>query len=236
MKVKEQMAFDLTGIESDGELKFEFVKRTDSRYQEIRNRHYIPNSGTHGQQIHFVIHYKNKVFGIISGASSVYGVKARDQFFKIPADKEVKQKYFLPAIINNTVFRLEYHEKNLATKVLSKWRRLIAWMWEEIYDVPVIGFETFVIENDTRKGTLYKADNWTYCGETAGSTKSHKGMKNPSTRKSTEVKMIYCKWLKNKEITPKKPYKSSWKAETKEEKERAKRIVVKKKEWLGILF
>lgn len=217
-------------------ISFEFVKRTDKRYQEIRDRHYIPNRGTHGQQVHFVIHYKGMVAGIISGASSVYGVKARDEFFGIPKDKNIKQKYFLPAIINNTVFRMEYHEKNLATRVLSKWRKVISELWFELYSVPVIGFETFVIEENWRKGTLYKADNWSFLGNTAGNTKAHKGMNNPSTRHETDVKMIYCKWIKNKPIVPTTAYVSSWKAETPEEKQREKRIANLKKEMVGVLF
>jgi len=32
-------------------------------------------------------------------------------------------------------------------------------LWEDLYGVPVIGFETFVVEEDWRKGTLYRADN-----------------------------------------------------------------------------
>ena len=221
----------------DDDIKLEFCKRTDKRYQEIRNRHYIPNNGTHGQQIHFLIHYKDKIVGIISGASSVYGVKARDDFFNIPNDRNIKQKYYLPAIINNVVFRLEYHEKNLATRVLSKFRKVISKLWEEIYEVPVIGFETFVVETETRKGALYKADNWVFVGYTKGSTKLHsKGLKNKSTRKIVETKMIYCKWINNKAIVPTVEYKSSWKCETEIEKTRKKRIDKLKKDLIGELF
>lgn len=219
------------------DIKLEFCKRTDERYQEIRNRHYIPNNGTHGQQIHFLVHYKEKIVGIISGASSVYGVKSRDDFFNIPKDREIKQKYYLPAIINNVVFRLEYHEKNLATRVLSKFRKVVSKLWEEIYEVPVIGFETFVIENETRKGSLYKADNWTFVGYTKGNTKRHtNGLKNVHVRKSTEEKMIYCKWINNKIIVPTVEYKSSWKCETEIEKARKKRIDKLKKDLVGRLF
>ena len=152
----------------------EVCKRSDKHYQDIRDRHYVPNRGTHGQQIHFLIWYKDKLVGIISGASSVYGVKARDKFFQIPSDQKVKQKLYLPAIINNTVFRLEHHEPNLATRVLSKWRKTITILWDKLYGVPVLGFETFVVEEDWRKGTIYKADNWSSLGVTAGSTKVHR--------------------------------------------------------------
>ncbi len=218
------------------EIKLEFCKRTDERYKKIRDKHYIPNKGTQGQQIHFLIHYKEKIVGIISGASSVYGVKARDNFFKIPKDKKQKEKYYLPAIINNVVFRLEYHEKNLATKVLKKFRKVVSDLWREIYDVDVIGFETFVIEEEWRKGTLYKADNWECVGETAGSTKTHNGMGNKAKRNKTEKKLIYCKWINGKEKIPTKEYISSWRNKTEEEKERNKKINKLKKELLGQMF
>lgn len=214
----------------------EICKLTNPIYQDFRNRHYVENHGCHGQQIHFLIHYKNEICGIISGASSVYGVYGRDNFFKIPKDRHLKEKYYLPAIINNVVFRLENHEKNLATKILSKWRNTITQLWENIYDIEVIGYETFVVETDTRKGYLYKADNWKYCGITKGSTKKHKGLKNKSIRLSTEPKLIYCKWKNNIPITPKKEYKSSWRMETTEEKARHKKITELKKQLLGKKF
>jgi hypothetical protein len=217
-------------------IKLEFCLLTNPKYQEIRNRHYVENHGCHGQQIHFLIWYNKEIVGIISGASSVYAVKARDDFFEIPKSKQVKQKFYLPAIINNTVFRLELHEKNLATCILAKWRKLMTELWEQLYNIPVIGFETFVVETDTRKGCLYLADNWTYCGKTAGSTKFHCGLKNKHTRISTDTKLIYC--IKNPKATfpPTTEYKSSWKAETEEEKIRALKLKNMRTSFIGKQF
>ncbi len=172
-------------------LKLIKVKRTDYRYQEIRDRHYVANRGCHGQQLHYLVEHEEKgIIGIISGASSVYAVKSRDIYFGL--NKENK-RIALNSIINNVVFRLEYHEKNLGTQILSLWRKRIAIDWEERYKVKVHGFETFVVEEDTRKGCMYKADNWVYVGDTAGSTKSHKGLSSKSERHSTSIKMIYVK-------------------------------------------
>lgn len=223
---------------SNEEIALECVKRTDERYQEIRNRHYVENNGTHGQQLHFIIHYNGKVVGIISGASSVYGVGARDTFFGIPKDKEIKQSYYLPAIINNTVFRLEFHEKNLATRVLALWRKVCAQLWEDIYGVKVIGFETFVVENDTRKGALYKADNWTYLGETKGNTKVHNkgGLTAQHTRAETDKKLIYAKWTTKRPVKPTSKYESSWRQATDAEKAKAKTIVEYKRKLDGLLI
>jgi len=181
-------------------------KRTDSIYQEIRNRHYIPNKGTHGQQMHYKIKLDNNIIGIISGASSVWAVKARDDFFGLT--KENKRKG-LPSIINNTVFRLEVHIPNLATRVLAMWRKTCAKDWLERYNVIPHGFETFVIETDYRKGTLYKADNWIYLGQTAGSTKAHpKGMAQKSERVVTVPKLIFAKKIPKTTLSTE--YESSW--------------------------
>ena len=124
-------------------------------------------------------------------------------------------------------------QKNLATQVLSCWRKNISEIWKYIYEIPVIGFETFVVEEDWRKGTLYKADNWSYLGETYGSTKAHKGLENKSLRLKTDKKLIYCKWNSKKPIVPKNEYVSSWRNKTEKEKDRNKLIKSKKKEMLG---
>lgn len=219
-----------------GEVTLEVCKNTDERYKSIRDRHYVENRGTHGQQLHFLVRLDGEIVGIISGASSVYAVRSRDDFFAIPADKERKQKVYLPAIINNVVFRLEHHVPNLATKVLAKWRKVVAQLWEELYGVKVIGFETFVVEEDWRKGSLYLADNWKCVGETAGSTKAHKGLTTASTRVKTSKKLVYCRWIKGKQIVPEVSYVSSWRASTPEEKARAKELTARRKEMLGKLY
>jgi hypothetical protein len=214
----------------------EFCKSSDPRYQAIRDRHYVANHGTQGQQLHFIIHYKDQVVGIISAASSVYCVKPRDDFFQIPSDKLTRQQLYLPAIINNTVFRLEYHEKNLATKVLAKWRKVSIDLWQQLYGVEVIGFETFVVENDTRKGALYKADNWDMVGYTSGSAKAHGkgGMSGKHHREETVKKIIFCKRVSSK--IPTLPYVSSWRVVSPEEKIRAKSIVKLRKNLLGKIY
>lgn len=180
-------------------------KRTDPVYQDIRNRHYVANRGTHGQQLHYLINLDDTTVGIISGASSVWAVKSRDEYFGLNKDNK---RVALPSIINNTVFRLEKHIPNLATFVLSRWRKRIAVDWEDKYSVKVHGFETFVVEEDHRKGALYLADNWLYLGETAGSTKTHKGLNNKSERIATSVKMIYAKKVPNTELST--SYTPTW--------------------------
>lgn len=165
-------------------------RRTDPRYVEIRDRHYIPNHGCIGQQIHYLVFLDDEVVGIISGASAVYAVKSRDDYFGLT--KENKRPG-LNSIINNAVFRLERNIKNLGSQILALWRRTIAKDWEEKYGVKVHGFETFIIGNEVRFGALYKADNWDFVGNTAGSTKFHRGLDKKAERTSTCTKMVFCK-------------------------------------------
>jgi hypothetical protein len=72
----------------------------------------------------------------------------------------------LGTIINNTVFRLERREPNLATQVLALWRHQVVEDWYALYGEDVLGFETFIVRNEHRFGTCYKADNWKEVGVT----------------------------------------------------------------------
>jgi hypothetical protein len=178
--------------DSESDIWLEPCSRNDPRYEEIREDHYIENHGCIGQQAHFLIHYKGELAGIISGASPVYATSPRDKFFGV--DKMNRRK-FLQGIVNNVVFRLEVHEPNLATRVLKLWRNVIPHFWYEKYGTVVYGFETFVIENDTRKGSLYKADNWTLAGTTAGASKVRNGINKPADNwKEVLPKLVYCRW------------------------------------------
>jgi hypothetical protein len=171
------------------------VKRTDKDYQEIRDRHYVPNHGCIGRQLHYNILEDGKTIGIISGASAIWASEYRDKYFKITKDN---RKERINKIIDNVVFRLEDNVKNLGTQILSQWRKQVKEDWEKRYNDNVIGYETFIF-GDGRFGSMYKADNWDYAGMTKGNTKLHKhGAYNGTERVTTNQKMIFCKLLKNK--------------------------------------
>ncbi len=181
-------------------------KRTNPQYQEIRNRHYIPNHGSVGQQIHYLIYLDGDCIGIISGGGAAYAVKCRDDYFGI---NKKNRNVALNGIIDNTVFRLEKNIPNLGTQVLSKWRRQVTVDWEKKYNVKPCGFETFVIENSRRKGAMYKADNWIFVGETQGSTKFHQhGMDKQFIRRTVQKKIVFCKWIKGRSLP--EHYESTW--------------------------
>ena len=232
------------------DLYLEFCSAGDPRYEVIRKDHYVVHKGCHGQQIHFLVWYKQEIVGIISGGSPVFATAARDTFFKITKENRVK---VINGIVDNVVFRLINHEKNLGSRVLSLWEKAIIETWESLYGVKVFGFETFIVreglmreeitenkdnlgrplrrvvvvtdaEGNIRRGNMYKAANWSYAGETSGSTKGHDGVgltggktgKGVFLRKTTPIKDVYCKWVRGCNTPIESVYKSSWKAGTKE--------------------
>lgn len=193
------------GIDKDS-IQLVKCKRSNALYQIIRDRHYVPNNGAVGQQLHYLIYYKSNCVGIISGGSAAYAVKCRDDYFGISKEN---RNVALNGIIDNTVFRLEDNTPNLATCVLRKWREQVANDWERKYGVKVAGFETFVIENHRRKGTIYKADNWQFVGRTLGSTKKHNhGIREKAIRNETVEKIVFCKRVKG--VTLPEEYKAVW--------------------------
>ena len=186
---------------------------TDPAYKWIRDRHYIPNNGAIGQQLHYLIHLDQDIVGVISGASAVWGTTGRDEFFGLSDDDE-QRAIQLNGIINNNVFRLEHPAPNLASVVLAVWRKQIQKDWFELYGVRVAGFETFVIQENLidgrcRDGVCYRADNWDCVGITAGNTKKRpKGVTGTLSREETAKKLIYCKRIKGVELPTE--YKSTW--------------------------
>jgi len=199
--------------------------------------------GHHGQQIHYLIWYPTEKgwekIGAISGGSAVYATGVRDTFFHLT---KVNREKVINGIIDNTLFRLNHPKYNLASKIVSLWRRQVASDWKALYDVEPYGFETFVEfdqieENRQRTGALYKADNWTLVGETSGNTKNHvgKGLTgglhgNPFNRETVSKKLVFCKWIAPFVEPQTCEYKSSWRSETLEEKNLAKDRVNRRKQ------
>ncbi|MGB2589012.1 MAG: Druantia anti-phage system protein DruA [Candidatus Acidiferrum sp.] len=237
------------------DLVLEFCSREDLRYKSIRDEHYVKNKGAIGQQVHFIVWYKKKIAGIISGGSAAYRVACRDNFFKITKEN---RKKFMTGIINNSVFRMEYRsdkrmiakngkdvpEESVATQVLALWRKVVPFVWFHLYAAIPGGFETFVGETETRKGSIYKGDNWEYVGRTVGASKSRKGLTNAPVRENVEPKLVYVKKSDDYSYFAEcgdprfhsSGYKPSWEGKTPEEKQRRKTVAEQRMHLMGKVF
>ena len=165
-----------------------------------------------GQQLQYLIFYGSEVVVIIGGASAVFANQARDEFFGLAEETEVKTQQ-PNSIVNNNVFRLEYPAPNLATIVLSIWRKRIMEDWEKLYGVPIAGFETFVVEErlwngKTRNGACYRADNWEMVGITRGYGKTNARGLEIKDKTLRSKKLVYCLRIKGRELRD--SYAAAW--------------------------
>ncbi len=181
-------------------IDLEIVAGTNATYTRIREKHYIADHGAIGRRLRYLIHYDGRVAGIIEGGMSALAGKQRDKFFGLDLAKRFDDYYadehegLQPmrlllrngCVINNTIFRLTYHEHGLASRVLAVWRKRVAEDWLTRYDreedrisildervqLPVLGFETYIVPYDhgngkRRDGVCYRADNWKHVGNTS---------------------------------------------------------------------
>lgn len=193
-------------------VRLELVRRTDPLYKQYRNNHYIPDRGLVGQQLQYLIFYGKEVVGVIGGASSAFTSQSRDKYWEFSTDKDEKNCQ-LNSIVNNNIFKLDYPAPNLATIVLSKWRKQILKDWEELYEVKVAGFETFVVEErlwngKTRNGACYRADNWELVGITKGYGDTNIRGREHKDKRLQSKKLIYCRKVKGQQLCS--TYSASW--------------------------
>lgn len=183
------------------------------------------NTGSHGQQLHFLVRYEGAVVGAISAGAAVFSVRARDDFFRFPQgpvrhdlclERPCRHDY-MQAVVDNTLFRLiDWPAPKLATRTLRLWRQVVPELWETIYGVPVIGFETFVDgdapSGNPRSGHIYRMDRWKYVGRTQGRTKEHTTAEGLNGRQHTDTtpKLIFCRWVPHGKTVEVQQYEGGW--------------------------
>ncbi len=98
----------------------------------------------------------------------------------------------LKLVTNNSRFLIlpEWHARNLASRTLSLCQKRIQADWQERFGHPILLLETFV---DPRRfyGTIYRASNWVYAGDTKGFHRTRQGYSN----KADSPKMVFLKPL-----------------------------------------
>ena len=155
----------------------------------IENYHsYVPSSKSVGRRIDWLI-YDDDTFplhavGMIGIGSSVYP-PPKDMLEFIGLSKSEYKDVF-NSVANNWRFCMKKSIKNGGTQVLKQVRQLAPNAWKEKYGDDLNYLITFVGGGNT--GAVYKADNWSMVGETAGLPKH---------------KMVSMKWNTNDELKEK---------------------------------
>jgi hypothetical protein len=107
------------------------------------------------------------LIGCIGFSSCVLAVGDRDRW--IGWTKEQRQT-LSNSMANNYRFCLKPDNgiKNLGSRVLKIARNKLAIRWKEKYGDDLLLLETYVLQNENRRGAVYLADNWTHVGQTSG--------------------------------------------------------------------
>ena len=140
------------------ELHLEKTPKGNKVFATLYLTHYPESKGIVGRQCNYFVKRKGEILGIIGGNSPPLNYKKFNKYF----GEEFTELNWL----NNNVFRLIHHEKNLGTKVLKLFRNTIKKDYTTQYGDNLIGLITFV--EPPRSGAVYKADNWDFLGYTQG--------------------------------------------------------------------
>jgi Domain of unknown function (DUF4338)/DDE_Tnp_1-associated len=106
---------------------------------------------------------------------------------------DFRQRYSrLKLVANNSRFVIlpEWHVPNLGSRVLALCQRRVERDWEETFGHGLLLLETFV-DPQRFQGTVYRAANWVYVGQTRGFRRTRRGYSSsPESPKMVWVKPL----------------------------------------------
>ncbi len=165
-------------------------KSEETRYQELmQEHHYLGSLPKIGETLRYVVVWREQWIALLSFSAAALKCSARDRWigwdFRHQYDR-------LKLVVNNSRFLIlpDWHVPNLASRILSLCQKRLRRDWQETFGHPVVLLETFVDPRRFR-GTIYRAANWFYVGNTKGFRRTHRGY----SAKAFAPKMVFVKPL-----------------------------------------
>ncbi|PYT64449.1 MAG: hypothetical protein DMG42_34800 [Acidobacteria bacterium] len=144
------------------------------RYQQLmRAHHYLGYLPKIGETLWYVATWREQWLALLSFSGSALKCAVRDRWI----GWTLRQHYGrLKLVVNNSRFLIlpDGHLFNLGSRVLSLCQRRLPGDWEEAFGHGVVLLETFV-DPQRHRGTVYRAANWMYVGNTRGYRRTHGG-------------------------------------------------------------
>ncbi len=166
------------------------LKAEEVQFKSLMNaHHYLGFCPKIGETIWYIATLENQWIALISFSVSALKVKVRDDWIGWSQRNQFGR---LKLVINNNRFLIlpGYHIRNTASRVLSLCLKRLKNDWLNRFGHEVLLVETFVDPNRFQ-GTIYKASNWIYIGNSKG----FKRVKNIYHPKSYP-KMVFLKELR----------------------------------------
>lgn len=161
------------------------------RYQELmRAHHYLGHLPKIGETLWYVATWREKWLALLSFSGSALKCAVRDRWI----GWSLRQQYGrLKLVVNNSRFLIlpDWHLFNLGSRVLSLCQRRLPGDWEGAFGHGVVLLETFV-DPQRHRGTVYRAANWMYVGNSRGFRRTHAGY----TARPQTPKMVFLRPLR----------------------------------------
>ena len=144
------------------------------RYQALMQAyHYLGSLAKIGETLWYVATYLGEWVALLSFSSAALKCGARDRWIGWNFRHQYSR---LNLLSNNSRFLIlpEWHYPNLASKTLSLCLKRLSGDWLAHFGHPLLLVETFV-DPAHFHGTLYKAANWLYLGDTQGFSRIRHG-------------------------------------------------------------
>ena len=146
----------------------------ERRFQELmQEHHYLGALPKISETLWYAATFADRWVALLSFSAPALKCSARDQWigwdFRHQYDR-------LKLLTNNSRFLIlpECHVPNLASRILSLCQKRLPADWQALFGHPVVLLETFV-DPQRFRGTIYKAANWIYVGNTKGFHRTRQG-------------------------------------------------------------
>lgn len=163
----------------------------EQRFQKLMHaHHYLKSLPKISETIWYVATFRDQWVAIFSFSAAALKCSPRDRWigwsFRHQYDR-------LKWLTNNSRFLIlpDWHLPNLASRILSLCEKRITDDWQARFGHPVLLLETFV-DPQRFYGTIYKAANWIYVGDTKGFSRTRKGYSDTAL----SPKMVFVKPLR----------------------------------------
>jgi hypothetical protein len=163
----------------------------EQRYQQLMQEyHYLGFLPKIGETLWYVAALGDQWVALLSFSASALKCAARDRWIGWNLHHQYDR---LKLIVNNSRFLIlpDWHIRNLGSRILSLCQRRLDTDWQKVFGHPVVLLETFV-DPQRFQGTVYKAANWLYVGNTKGFRRTRHGY----TAMAQSPKMVFIKPLR----------------------------------------
>jgi hypothetical protein len=162
----------------------------EERYQKLMQaHHYLGALPKIGETLWYVATWRDEWIALLSFSAAAWKCAARDRWigwdFRHQYDR-------LKLVSDNSRFLIlpDWHLPNVASRTLSLCQKRLCRDWQEMFAHPVVLLETFV-DPQRFRGTVYRAANWVYVGNTKGFRRTRTGY----TATAQSPKMVFVKPL-----------------------------------------